>query len=252
MPIHLALNGAASTASGVNELTLHAQFTLIASAIQTAYRERVGGAQIGQSDAIALTAAIGDFLHIADSLDSQFGADAALPHIDAADAANEALRCVAELEAWLPRVELDAQMPALQAVALGIGLWCMRHALRIDRAAPIVNALANRANCAASTQETAATFALMQGFLIHLTPQLASDLERSDPQRPWRLLNLNLAITAIRSGDAIMMRYAFDQLNTNLPEERRGFYDEAYAVACQPGFPEPVRALIAAEVAGAT
>ena len=88
----------------------------------------------------------------------------------------------------------------------------------------------------------------MQGFISHFSTALEADLERSNPQRPWRLLNLNFAITAIRSGDAALMRYAFDTLNSHLPDERSGFYEEAHALASQPGFPQETKGLIEAEI----
>ena len=46
---------------------------------------------------------------------------------------------------------------------------------------------------------------------------------------------------------AALMRYAFDTLNSHLPDERVGFYEEACTVASQPGFPLDTRALIEAE-----
>jgi hypothetical protein len=91
---------------------------------------------------------------------------------------------------------------------------------------------------------------MMQGFIGHFSPALKADLERSNPQRPWRLLNLNFAITAIRTGEAELMRFAFDTLNSHLPDEREGFYAEASALASQqPGFPPATRGLIDAELA---
>ena len=45
------------------------------------------------------------------------------------------------------------------------------------------------------------------------------------------------------------MRFAFDRLNQYLPDERLGFYAEAYAVASQPGFPADTRRLIETEIA---
>lgn len=247
-PIRLALKDA-SLLDAPAETGLREQFLPLASAVNAAYRERFGGAGLGANDAIALAAAVADFLAVSAQLDAEYGADNALPLRDAASAADEALRCATELDVWLDRFELASWRPALQATMLGIGLWAMRHQLPLASPEPIVNALAFRANEASSTQETAAAFALMQGFIAHLAPQLAADLERSNPERPWRLLNLNFAITAIRSGDAALMRFAFDTLNANLPDERAGFYAEACALAAQPGFPLETRALIEAEQA---
>ena len=123
----------------------------------------------------------------------------------------------------------------------------MRHQLAIHAAEPIVNALAAQSNRAETRQQSAAVYAMMQGFVQHLAPLLKADLERSNPERAWRLLNLNFAITAIRTGDAAMMRFAFDTLNDHLPDERAGFYSEALALASQPGFPDELRAIIEAE-----
>jgi hypothetical protein len=47
----------------------------------------------------------------------------------------------------------------------------------------------------------------MQGLVGASALALRPDLERSNPERLWRLLNLNLAINAIRSGDDAI-RYA--------------------------------------------
>ena len=254
-PIRLALVNADPMITA-DATTLAGQFSPLAAAVNAASRERIGTALgaiqlpvsvLGAGDPIALVAAVADFLAAADQLDIDYGADANLPIEDADDAVDEALRCASELEAWLDRLDLPAYHPVLAAVVLGTGLWAMRHGLTIYRPEPIVNALANRANDAGSKPETAAAFAMMQGFISHLAPTLAADLERSNPERAWRLLNLNFAITAIRTGDADLMRYAFTVFNSHLPDERAGFYEEAHTIAIQPGFPPEPRALIEAE-----
>jgi hypothetical protein len=248
-PIRLVLKNAdaLSINNATDETPLTTRFLPIAAAINEAYRARFGGANLGAGDAIGLVAIVADFLEVSERLDFEYGADGVLPLENLDDAADEALRAVTELDAWLDRFARTDLRPTLQAVMLGIGLWAMRHRLTIFAAEPLVNALAGRANEAGSKQETAAAFALMQGFIAHLAPQLGADLERSNPERAWRMLNLNFAITAIRTGDAALMRFAFDTLNKHLPNERAGFYEEACTLASQPGFPLETRALIEAE-----
>ncbi len=191
---------------------------------------------------------VANFLQLAAQLDKDYGADAVLPVADADYAAQEALRALADILTGLDQFDLGGERSAWQAVVIGVGLWSMRHGLAIANADGIVNALAERANAALTRQDTAATYALMQGFITHLKPQLGADLERSNPERPWRILNLNFAITAIRSGDAELMRYAFATLNDHLPDECAGFYGEANTLAAQPGFPAETRSLIEAEL----
>ncbi len=195
-----------------------------------------------------------DFLDAMAGIDATYGADGVLPLADAGDAADEAMRAVADLQNQLPRLPrlpLSASPPSgnliLDNLAIGIGLWCMRHQLAMSSPEPMVNALAERINAATSKQETAATYAMMQGLLRHLKPVLGSDLERSNPERPWRILHLNFAIAAIRTADATMIRYAFDSLNAALPDECAGFYKEAVVLARSPDFPAETRGLIEQE-----
>ena len=231
--------------------SLDEHFRRAAGAVQAAFGERYPGASADSKadNAITLLAVVGDFLAVMARLDHEYGPDRTLPIEAVPEAVDEALRALAELESWLIRFGLSDQLVRLQKLEIGIGYWAMRHGLPISAAEPIVNALAAQSNAAGSKQETAAVFAMMQGFISHFSPAHEADLERSNPQRPWRLLNLNFAITSIRTGDEALMRYAFDTLNAHLPDERCGFYEEAHALASEPGFPLETRGIIEAEIA---
>jgi len=126
-------------------------------------------------------------------------------------------------------------------VTLGVAVWALRHEVPIGVVEPVVNALARRSNAARGKEELAAAFGLMQGVIANVAPRLASDLERSNPERPWRLLHANLAITAIRTEDPQLMDFAFDALDRALPDERAGFYAEALALALSPRIAPAVR-----------
>jgi hypothetical protein len=167
-----------------------------------------------------------------EALDRQYGGMAALPVEDADE-------LVASLTTGLAYLEDDD-------LTLGVALWAIRHDVPITVVEPVVNALAQRSNRAANKQEVAAVFGLMQGLVAHVAPRLAADLERSNPERPWRVAHVNLAITAIRTEDPAMMDYAFDALDAALPDERAGFYAEALALALGPRIAAVVRERIEA------
>jgi hypothetical protein len=131
-------------------------------------------------------------------------------------------------------------------LALGVALWAMRHEVEIGAVEVVVNALAKRSNDARSPQELSAVYGLMQGVIANITPLLSADLERSNPERPWRILHINFAITAIRTEDPAMMDFAFDALDDALPGERGGFYSEALALVLAPGVAPAVRERIEA------
>lgn len=153
---------------------------------------------------------------------------------------------LAHLEAEALRSADAALLSDVADILLGVALWAARHDVRLEPVEPVANALAHRANAARSKQELAAVFGLAQGIVAHVAPQLSADLERSNPERPWRILHANLAITAIRTEDAAMMEHAFDALDAALPDERAGFYAEALALALSPGIAPAVRERIAA------
>ena len=249
-PIRMTIN-AGLVAKDDALVSLDSHFRIVAEAVQVVYRDRYAGAadRATANDVDGLIVIVGDFLALMTRLDHEYGPDRSLPIEDAPEAVDETLRALTELESWLIRFSLSDYLTHLQKIEIGVGYWAMRHGLSILMIEPIVNALAAQANAGDSKQETAAVYAMMQGFISHFASAFKPDLERSNPQRPWRLLNLNFAITAIRTGDEALMRFAFDTLNSHLPDERRGFYEEAHALASQPGFPLATRGLIEAEIA---
>lgn len=182
------------------------------------------------------------FLRALSGLDREYGGQGPL-----------ALEGVDELVAAtltaLARIAQDAPASLQLAVAdvtTGVALWAIRHEVEVAPVEPVVNALALRSNTARSPQEAAAVLSLMEGVIANVAPRLSADLERSNPERPWRLLHANLAITAIRSADSALMDRAFDALDRALPDEAQGFYAEALALALNPSVPEAVREKIAA------
>ncbi len=153
---------------------------------------------------------------------------------------------LAHLEAESVRRSL-AQAPAeIAALAIGVALWAIRHGVPIAVVEPVSNALALRSNEASSKEALAAAFGIMQAVIAQVKPRLAADLERSNPQRPWRILHLNFAITAMRTEDPKLIDFAFDALDAALPDERAGFYAEALALALGPRIAPAVRERIGA------
>jgi hypothetical protein len=187
---------------------------------------------------------IGELLDVMERLDIAYGSDGALPVADIDSATNAGFVAIAELESPVNRAPDTSLIMDLDGLTLNLLLWAMRHNVTISTCEPVVNALARRANSAASTQETVAVYAMMQGAISHFAAQLSCDLERSNPDRPWRLLNVNFAITAIRTGDLELMNFAFAKFNESLPEERYNFYTDALAIATSPDFPAELRAAI--------
>jgi hypothetical protein len=171
-----------------------------------------------------------------ESIDRQYGGTAALP----LEGVDDVVASTLTLLLQLPSGGDDDD------IVVGVGLWAIRHGEELTVVEPVVNALARRSNDASGKAELSAVFGLMQGLVDHVRGRLQADLERSNPERPWRMLHVNLAITAIRTEDPAMMDFAFDALDAALPDERAAFYSEALALALAPGISPAVRERIEA------
>jgi hypothetical protein len=180
------------------------------------------------------------------ALDRQYGGSGRIAVEGTEELVAAILTDLAHVEAAALRAPAAGLLEDTADFLIGVAIWAARHSVRISPVEPVVNALAHRANAARTKQELAAIFGLTQGMLAHVEPQLAADLERSNPERPWRILHANLAITAIRTEDAAMMDHAFDALDAALPDDRAGFYAEALALALSPGIAPAVRERIEA------
>jgi hypothetical protein len=173
---------------------------------------------------------LGGRLETLEAIDRQYGAHSPLALEDVAE-------LVASLLVDLSRID-DVELE------LGVALWAIRHSVPIEAPEPVVNALAKRSNRARGKEELAAVLAIMDAVIRNVGPRLAADLERSNPERPWRLLHANLAITAIRTEEPALMEAAFDALEQALPDEAASFYAEARALALSPGISPVVREAI--------
>jgi hypothetical protein len=178
-----------------------------------------------------------------EAIDRQYGDTGALPLEDAGELAAATLADLARLESDC-RLEGGDALLAIAHLTVGAALWAVRHGLVLAVPEPVVNALAHISNAAGSRAELSAVFGVMRGVIDNVRPALEADLERSNPQRPWRLLHANLAITAVRTEDSRLMELAFDALDAALPDERAGFYAEALSVAMGPKVAANVREAI--------
>lgn len=225
---------------------LRDRFENLALEILQAYGLR-GNAQSGPTSLPELVHAIEEFLSAFEKLDEEYGDTGAILLEDTGELVDYCLRCLAELRNWLTRLELAAAIPVLDKIIIGSALWGIRHECEVLTPEPVVNALAYAANEAGSKQELAAVYGLMQGLIQALPDSVKGDLEKSDPQRPWRILLINFAIVAVRTQDLAMIRHAFDTLEQYLPEECTGFFAEAVQQARHPAFAWEVRELLHAE-----
>jgi len=91
----------------------------------------------------------------------------------------------------------------------------------------VANAISNTANHSQDLQRLAELTDVIDVLANMCSAEIKADLDKSNPGRPWRVLNMNQAIIATRSLDPKRMESVFEQLMFHLPEDAPGFFAES-------------------------
>ena len=185
--------------------------------------------------------AVSQFLLVFDKLDREQGENGPIVFDDVNQLGDHAIGFLMDMAYWAERLRLPKSKMDLEKTALGIAHWVIRHNGELRTLEPIVNNLAASANL---TQEPATLKALAQVIsdtIEHTANDIKADLEKNDPTRPWRILNLNYAIVATRSQDVDLMRQAYDTLSRHLPEDCADFFEQGLQQVQKNNFSPAVR-----------
>ena len=200
-------------------------FTQASSAVLQAF-DSSGSASGGDATPAQLIEAINQFFIIYEKLGSKRSENSLIKKDDISQIGDEAINCLDELGIWAGRLGLPQEKAMLEEIALAAAHWVIRHQGEIRSLEVIVNMLATKANSTSDKAILTSLFHVMNDVIENTSSELRSDLENSDPARPWRMLNFNFAIVATRTMDKELMIRAFDTLGRNLPEDCPHFFEE--------------------------
>lgn len=164
---------------------------------------------------------------------------------DVTELGEHTFSALADLGQWAGQLQLPRAQQQVQALSVPVAVWVARHGGQVGELEGVVNALAAIANTAGDSELLRELSLLMGEIAGAAAPGLRQDLDRSNPSRPWRVLNLNRGIVATRSCDTAAMTRAFEDLIAYLPEDAAGFFEEGIKQADAMGLPGPVRDLLA-------
>lgn len=204
-------------------------------------KELNAGSQVSPS---LLIEALNQFFYVFDKLDEEHGEQGEIPFDDVSQLADQAIGCLSDMAFWAERLHLPKDKQELEQVTLGVAHWAVRHGAELRTLEPVVNALAFNANATESPERLRALYQVIEDVIEHTAPALQNDLEKSDPTRPWRILNLNAAIVATRTQDEALMRAAFERLGRALPGDAPAFFEEGLKQSQKPIYGEAVRAVM--------
>lgn len=180
----------------------------------------------GDAAPAQLIEAITQFFIIYEKLGNKHSDNSLIKKDNISKIGEEAITCLNELGRWAERLDLPREQAVLDEIALAAAHWVIRHQGEIRSLEVIVDMLAAKANRTSDKAVLTSLFHVMNDVMAHTSPELQRDLDKSDPARPWRMLNLNFAIVATRTTDKELMVSAFDTLGRNLPEDCPQFFEE--------------------------
>jgi hypothetical protein len=152
-----------------------------------------------------------------------------------------ALELIEEIAATAALLQLEDLGREIELQAYPLGIWLARRGGRLDRIAPIVNAVAFLANHSSESADLQRLYRGISEIIEAVSPAIRSDLAESGPGRPWRLLLLNRAIVATRSHDPDLMEAAFSAVVEQLPDDAPRFFSEGIQQMDLLGYPHHVR-----------
>ncbi len=160
------------------------------------------------------------------------------------DIANHGLRLLNELCQWAQTLDCDDAYAQLEQLSLPIALWAVHHQLELDEIDIIINAISHVANNTQDPRYLSQLAELIEKIIHSISPEIKQDTDKSDPARPWRVLNLNHGIIATRSLDPKRMEAVFEQLLYRLPDDAPGFFAEGMEQMDLIDYPDHVRAVM--------
>lgn len=188
-----------------------------------------------------LTEALTQLFAIMIKLDREEGETGPILRDDVTQLGEYGLSLLGDLATWATQLDLKGARQEVEKLALAVADWVIRHESRIRTLEPVVNALALTANTLQDTAALGKLAGFMGRVVAAVDDVIKQDLEKSNPGRPWRLLQLNRGIVATRSHNPALMESAFDDLVKHLPEDAAVFFVEGMRQMEALDYPAPVR-----------
>jgi hypothetical protein len=139
----------------------------------------------------------------------------------------------------------DIDLQQLNGIlAVSIALWVGAQGGQINMLEPLVDTLAWLANQLDDEQSLAELSKILGDLMNTCSLAITSDLDNTNPGRPWRILNINRGIVATRSHNTELIRDAYETLIKNLPQDAAGFFTQGLSEMDRVGYPDHVREVV--------
>lgn len=190
---------------------------------------------------LQVASALSDFFQLASGLENQkeeINADTAT------ELAHYSLDLIDRLSYQLRQLDVHDQRDNLAKIFLHLSAWFIRRGAVLDNLSGIADGFANLVNGAKESDQLKALGTLGDEIMLSVSSEISLDKDRSDPWRPWRVINLNIGIAATRSLDPSFMKMIFDKLERRLPYDLPGFFSDGKRQMISQNVPDEVRSIM--------
>ncbi len=187
---------------------------------------------------LALSSALSDFYQISATLEN---GDQSLDSEQMAEFSDYGLDLLDRLASQLRLLEINNQRDRLSRIYPSLAIWLVRRDAVLNNLEGTADGFAWVTNGLTDTVALSEVCTLMLEVIEAASEQQTLDEDRSNPWRPWRVLNLNAAIAATRSLDPQLMQHTFDEVGRNLPDDMPGFLADGKRQTATQNVPDEVR-----------
>jgi hypothetical protein len=173
------------------------------------------------SGPIPLASALSDFFQLASGLEHQ---GQRLDAEVASELGHHALDLVDRLSYQLRQLDIHDQRENLARLFASLAVWFARRDAVLENLDGTADGFASLVNGENESGELAKLSRFMDEVLEASSEKMTLDEDRSNPWRPWRVLNLNSGVAATRSMDTQLMESTFKKMERRLPYDLPGFF----------------------------
>lgn len=160
------------------------------------------------------------------------------------DLANHGLRLLNELCHLAKKLGCEESYYKFEQLSLPLAVWSAQHHFVLNDIEIIINAISHIANNTQDTRFLSRLAEMIEHIIDSISPEIKQDMDKTNPDRPWRVLNLNHGIIATRSLDPKRMEAVFSQLLYRLPDDAAGFFAEGMEQMDIIDYPPHVRSVM--------
>ena len=187
---------------------------------------------------VALASALSDFYQISSIMESGNGV---MDTDQVAEFADYGLDLLDRLAWQLRLMDIMDQRDRMAHIYVSLAVWYVRRRATLDNLEGIADGFAWIVNSLNDTSDLREMCQLIEEVAKAASEKQQLDEDRSNPWRPWRVLNLNAGIAATRSRDPQLMERVFDNLGRRLPYDMPGFLADGKRQMMTQDVPEAVQ-----------